>query len=57
MLQEEVLIISERLEVKDFTASNGWLNAFKKQHNICNMTVAGEAGDVRPETGMSGRKK
>ena len=50
MLQEEALIIAERLEVKDFTASNGWLNVFKKQHNICNMTVAGEAGDVRPET-------
>ena len=50
MLQEEALIIAERLEIKDFTASNGWLNAFKKQHNICNMTVAGEAGDVRPET-------
>lgn len=50
MLRKEALIIAGRLEVKDFTAANGWLNAFKKQHNICNMAVAEEAGDVRPET-------
>ena len=50
MIQEEALLIAERLEIKDFTASNGWLEKFKKQHNICIMTVAGEEGDVRPET-------
>ena len=50
MIQEEALLLAERLENKDFTASNGWLEKFKKQHNICIMTVAGEEGDVRPET-------
>ena len=50
MIQEEALLIAERLEIIDFTESNGWLEKFKKQHNICIMTVAGEEGDVRPET-------
>ena len=49
-IHEEALLIAERLEIKDFTASNGWLEKFKKKHNICIMTVAGEEGDVRPET-------
>ena len=50
MIQEEALLIAERLEIKDFTGSNGWLKKFKIQHNICIMAVAGEEGDVRPET-------
>ena len=49
MLQEEALLIAEKLGIDGFTASNGWLAAFKRQHNICNMSVAGEEGDVRPE--------
>lgn len=50
MLQEEAMIIAEKLEMNDFVASNGWLDRFKRQHNICNMAVAGEAGDVSTET-------
>ena len=50
MLQEEAMIIAERLGIDDFVASNGWLDRFKRQHNICNMTIAGEAVDVRTET-------
>ena len=46
MLQEEAMIIAEKLEMNDFVASNGWLDRFKRQHNICNMAVAGEAGDA-----------
>ena len=49
MLQEEAVIIAERLEIDDFVASNGWVDRFKQQHNICNMTVAGEAADVSIE--------
>ena len=48
--QEEALLIAERLHIKDVTASNGWLEKLKKQHNICIMTVAEGEGDVRPET-------
>ena len=40
MIQEGVLI-EEKLAIKDFTASNGWLEKCKKQHNV---------HDVRPET-------
>ena len=44
------MIIAEKLEMNDFVVSNGWLDRFKRQHNICNMAVAGEAGDVSTET-------
>ena len=50
MLQEEALLISEKLGITEFCASNGWLESFKKQHGICNMSVAGEEADVRTET-------
>lgn len=52
MLQEEALIISERLGGNSvgFTASNGWLRKWKKRYNISEMKVAGEEGDVSQET-------
>ena len=52
MLQEEALIISERLGGNSvgFTASNGWLSKWKKRYNISEMKVAGEEGDVSQET-------
>ena len=52
MLQEEALIISERLGGNSvgFTASNGWLIKWKKRYNISEMKVAGEEGDVSQQT-------
>ena len=52
MLQEEALIISERLGENSvgFTASNGWLSKRKKRYNISEMKVAGEEGDLSQET-------
>lgn len=50
MLQDEAVIIAEKLEIDDFVASNGWLEKFKPQHHICKMTVTGEAGGVTNET-------
>ena len=50
MLQEGAPLISEKLEITGFSASNGWLESFKKQHGICNMSVAGEEADVGTET-------
>ena len=47
MLQEEALLISEKLGITGFSASNGCLESFKKQNGICNMSVAGEEADVR----------
>ena len=50
MLQEEAQVFAEKLQISGFAASNGWLESFKCQHNICNMTVAGEEGGVNPDT-------
>jgi hypothetical protein len=49
MLQEEALLIAEKLGIIGFSASNSWLESFKKEHGICNRSVAEEAG-VRTET-------
>lgn len=50
MIQDEPRIITERLEIGDFVASNSWLDRFKRQHNIWNMAIAGEARGVSTET-------
>ena len=43
-------MIAEKLEIRDFKASNGWLDCFKKRHNIRQLVVSGEAGDVSNDT-------
>ena len=48
MLQEE----AEKMSHHQFKASNGWLESFKKRHNIRQFTVSGEAADILDETGM-----
>ena len=50
MLQEEALIIAEKLGIEGFAPSNGWLESFKKTQNISTMSVAGEEGDVTSMT-------
>lgn len=50
MLQEEALIIAEKLHVDGFVASNGWLECFKNVHKISPMTVAREEANVSPQT-------
>ena len=52
MLQEEALLIAQRLgeDTVNFSASNGWLDKWKKRYNITQMNVAGEEGDVNEET-------
>ena len=57
MLQEEAQTIDEKLEITGFAASNGWLESFKRQHNICCMTVAGEEGGVNPNTVESWKER
>ena len=46
MLQEEALQVASRLGNTTFKASNGWLEAFKKRHNIKQLVVSGESADV-----------
>ena len=50
MLQEEALVIANGLRHSEFKASNGWLQRFKDRHNIKQLVVSGEAGDVAVET-------
>ena len=50
MLQEEALFIADAMGHADFKASNGWLQRFKERHNIRQLVVSGEAGDVAFET-------
>ena len=51
MLQEETLLIAKDLGISDdFNASNGWLQRFKERHNIKQLVVSGESGDVSEET-------
>ena len=47
LLKEKTKQIASHLGYDDcFSASNGWLESWKKRHNIKQIVVSGEAGDV-----------
>lgn len=51
LIQEEALQIARRIDPNTrFKASNGWLDSFKKRHNIKQMAVSGECADVADDT-------
>ena len=51
LLKEEALQIAKAIDPNtSFKASNGWLESFKKRHNIKQMTVSGECGNVSEES-------
>ena len=50
MIQEEAMQIALKLNTTGFTASNGWLEKWKKRHNVKQFSVAGEDGEVSAET-------
>ena len=43
---EEGLSLAEQMGHDQFKASNGWLECFKKRHNIRQFAVSGEEADV-----------
>lgn len=50
MLIEEARIIAERIGDVTFKGTSGWLDKWKRRHNIGQMNTAEEEGDVNPET-------
>lgn len=49
LICEKVKEIAEKLGNADFKASSGWLEKFKKGHNIAFKTISGEGVSVNPE--------
>lgn len=49
MLMEEARLIADRLGEKSFQGTEGWLTKWKQRHNIKQMNIAGEEGDVNQE--------
>ena len=49
-LAEKAKEIASTLGLDDFKASNGWLDRWKKKHNLKKMTISGESGYVSGDT-------
>jgi hypothetical protein len=49
IIRKKVLQITAYLE-DSFTVSKGWLNKYKRRHNIVYTTLAGESKSVHSET-------
>ncbi|KAG0438324.1 Tigger transposable element-derived protein 6 [Dictyocoela muelleri] len=45
-LQEMAIKMAKSVNIHNFSASNGWLQLFKRRHNICSRVVSGESGLV-----------
>ena len=45
MLQKEACLIAEKMEIKGFYASNGWLQSFNQQHNLHKKETVAEDGE------------
>ena len=46
LLVEEAKLIAESLGEENFKGTNGWLQKWKRRHNITEMSIAEEEGDV-----------
>ncbi len=59
LLKEKALQIATQLDRPDdsFTASNGWFESWKKKHNIKQVTISGESGNVSGETILSWKER
>ena len=51
-LKEKALHVAAHLGINSFQASNGWINCFKKRHDLVYKTMLGESSIVNPETVM-----
>ena len=48
ILKDKAVFFAKELNIKDFQASNGWLERWKTRNNISFKTVAGEAKSCTP---------
>jgi transposase-like protein len=48
MVQEKALMVAGHLGNEEFKASNGWLECFRKRHNIKFKLESGESADMDP---------
>lgn len=46
VVKEKALEIAERLKLQGFSASNGWIDRFKKRNNLCFKSICGESEGV-----------
>ena len=56
-LCEKAKQIAEQLNIPNFKASNGWLCRWKSRHNIKQLRVSGESGDVSGQTVESWKER
>ncbi|KAL1448239.1 hypothetical protein WDU94_003519, partial [Cyamophila willieti] len=56
-LQEKAEQMAEAHGLNEFKASNGWLEKFRKRHNIAYKTVCGEAASVDKSAGADWKEK
>ena len=56
-LCEKAKQIADQLDISHFKASNGWLARWKTRHNVKQVRVCGESGEVRGETVASWKER
>ncbi|KAF0729976.1 Uncharacterized protein FWK35_00029960, partial [Aphis craccivora] len=57
IIQTEATKLAEKLGISDFKASNGWLDRFKRRHNIICKQINEEANDVNQDTVENWKRK
>jgi hypothetical protein len=50
LIQGKAKEVARDMGIEDFKASNGWLEAFQKRHNVSLKAISGESHDVNPAT-------